>query len=295
MSVKTGLLLVGHGTRSAVGTQQFLALAERIRQRMVGQLLVEPAFLELQQPDIDAAVGRLVDHGSGRLVTMPLLLFAAGHAKEDVPRAVEAALERRGRSDVPQAQARHLGCHPAIVELSRLRMEEAQSKVQSPTSKVERSDACLLLVGRGSRDESATAEMCEFAALRGETLGVGNAAAAEPLACAAGLYVRPEKVEVAFLAMARPLLQDELPRIARFGYLRVMVQPHLLFPGELVDSIERQVVEARKQFAEIEWIIAQPLADLPGAESRAAELIEKVIWDRCQEAGIHVVGAGADD
>ena len=95
-SVNYGLLIVGHGTRSEVGTAQFLALAERIRKSAGGQLAVEPAFLELQQPDIDAAVGNLVAQGVKQLVVMPLLLFAAGHAKEDVPNAVAAALARRG-------------------------------------------------------------------------------------------------------------------------------------------------------------------------------------------------------
>ncbi len=125
---KTGILLVGHGTRSDVGTAQFLALAERIR-GSAGQIVVEPAFLELRQPGIDAAVGRLLEQGIERLVTMPLLLFAAGHAKEDIPRAVAAALEQRGRGDVVQVQAGHLGCHSALVGLSGRRMEKAVSQV----------------------------------------------------------------------------------------------------------------------------------------------------------------------
>src|SRR5262245_56819399 len=128
MSPKTGLLLVGHGTRSEVGTAQFLALAKAIRNRVSDELRVEAAFLELQQPDIEAAVGRLVDQGIDQLVTMPLLLFAAGHAKEDVPGAVAGALARRERSDIRLTQAQHLGRHSAVVELSRLRMEEAECR-----------------------------------------------------------------------------------------------------------------------------------------------------------------------
>ena len=281
MSAKTGLLLVGHGTRSEVGTRQFLAVAENIRKRAAGQLQVEAAFLELQQPDIDAAAARLVDQAILRLVTMPMLLFAAGHAKEDIPAAVAGALARRGRSDIPHVQAGHLGRHPAVVELSTLRMEEAKARAGDRGQETGDRSTCLLLVGRGSRDELATAEMHDFARLREE------AARREPRP--------PQNVEVAFLAMARPLLQDKLGLIAGQGYKCVIVQPHLLFCGELVDSIERQVAEARNQFPETEWIAAQPLADLPGAESRASELIEKVILDRCQEAGIHVVASGADD
>jgi len=276
MSAKTGLLLVGHGTRSEVGTKQFLALAEEIRNRTGAEWMVEPAFLELQQPDIDAAVERLVKQGIERLVTMPLLLFAAGHAKEDVPSAVAAALARRRQSHIQQVQAGHLGCHPALVELSTLRMQHAESRAGDRKQGTANRGQCLLQVGRGSHDASATAEMHEFAGLRQQALqGV--------------------KVEVAFLAMARPLLHEHLPVIGGQRYGRVIVQPHLLFHGELVDSIERHVADAAAQFPETEWIMAPPLADLPGAGSRATELIEKVIFDRYQEVGIHVVAAGADD
>ena len=276
MSANTGLLLVGHGTRSEVGTAQFLALAETIRQRAGGELRVEAAFLEMRQPDIDSAVERLVGQGIERLVTMPLLLYAAGHAKDDVPGAVATSLARRGRSEIPQTQARHLGCHPAVLELSRLRTEEAESKFHDPMSKSQISSKCLLLVGRGSHDEGATAEMREFAVLRQQPL-------------------QSERVEVAFLAMARPLLAEQLAVVARHGYRRVIVQPHLLFCGELVDSIERQVAEMKGRYPETEWITTRPLADLPGTVSRATDLMEKVILDRCQDAGIHVVVAGADD
>jgi sirohydrochlorin cobaltochelatase len=276
MSPKTGLLLVGHGTRSEVGTAQFLALVETIRHRVGHELRVEAAFLELQQPDIDGAVGRLTEQGIERLVTMPLLLFAAGHAKEDVPGAVAAALARRGRSDIEQVQAGHLGCHPAVVELSRMRMEEAVSRPGDRRQGTGDKKVCLLIVGRGSHDQSATAEMYEFAGLLEQAL-------------------QGEKVEVAFLAMARPLLAEQLPAIARQDYRRVVVQPHLLFCGELVDSIDQQVADARLHFPETEWITTSALADLPGTVSRATDLMEKVIFDRCQEAGIHVVVAGADD
>jgi len=336
-----GLLLVGHGTRSDVGTQQFRALADSLA-HILAPLPVEPAFLELQQPDIDAAVSRLVDRGIERLVTMPLLLFAAGHAKRDIPQQVSAALTRRGQTHIEQTQLAHLGCHPALVELSSRRMEEAFKRVgwsqaapvrhrrtglpSEPEAVGRRSlrelvppysDTCLLLVGRGSHDDSATAEMHEFAQLREKDL-------------------RGIKTEVAFLAMARPLLHEQLAKLAGQDYGRVMVQPHLLFHGELVESIERQVAEMAAGHPQQEWIVTPPLADradivpqrgresiaewsLPCGETSTAidsrplspivppladpagivttpnELIRKVILDRCHVVGIRVVALRRDD
>src|SRR5262245_58516381 len=100
----TGLLLIGHGTRSAAGTRQFLALARSLAET-VAPLPVEPAFLELQQPDINAAVTHVVCRGIKRLVTMPLLLFAAGHAKRDIPAQVSEALARYGCDRIEHVQA----------------------------------------------------------------------------------------------------------------------------------------------------------------------------------------------
>jgi sirohydrochlorin ferrochelatase len=144
---------------------------------------------------------------------------------------------------------------------------------------------CLLLVGRGSHDDSATAEMHEFARLRQQ--GLETAARQEP---------RPlVKVEVAFLAMAHPLLQKQLAKLVCQGYRRVIVQPHLLFYGELVESIERQVAEMAAGQPDTTWIVTPPLADLPGIVTRATESIQKVILDRCHEAGIRVVVLQGDD
>src|SRR5436190_12353693 len=276
----TGVLLVGHGTRSGEGTGQFLGLAARMAES-VAPVPVEAAFLELQQPGIDVAVGRLVERGIGRLVTMPLLLFAAGHAKRDIPEQVAVALARRGRSDVDQVQAAHLGCHPEVVELSRRRME-GLVRFTHPTSVVGTAHpTCLLLVGRGSNDASATAEMYEFAGLREKE------ARREPRP--------PIHIEVAFLAMARPLLEDELARIAGQGYARVIVQPHLLFHGELIDSIESKVAKMATEHVETQWIVAPPLADPAGIVTSATKSVQKVILDRVHEAGIHVVANRGGD
>src|SRR3954454_17575598 len=89
MPNQAGVLLVGHGTRSATGIRQFFDIVERAA-KVLAPVAVEPAFLELSQPDIDTAIGRLAMRGIERLVTLPLLLFAAEHVKQDIPHQVGA-------------------------------------------------------------------------------------------------------------------------------------------------------------------------------------------------------------
>jgi len=258
--VKSGLLLVGHGTRSAEGTKQFLELADQLAQR-IAPIMMEPAFLEIQQPGIAAAVERLLARKIEQLMVLPLLLFAAGHAKRDIPQAVASALAACGRAELPWVQAAHLGCHRAILTLSGRRMAEVLvDKLAIPAE-----ESCLLLVGRGSPDESAAAEMREFASLRQQQEG--------------GM-----RTEVAFLAMARPLLAEQLGQLAAANYRRVIVQPHLLFEGDLVDSLRRQVASVARTSLEIEWLVTTLLSDVQGAAGVGTELLIEAAAARCQEA-----------
>src|SRR5262245_61355286 len=122
-----GLLLVGHGTRSRRGIDEFHQLAEQVA-RQAAPLAVEPAFLEMCQPTIRDGLQRLFERGARHVMVSPLLLFAAGHAKRDIPRAVSDALAELCVTDqVTTAMAGHLGCHPAILELSARRFRESQS------------------------------------------------------------------------------------------------------------------------------------------------------------------------
>jgi sirohydrochlorin cobaltochelatase len=212
---REGLLLVGHGTRDPAGLAEFFAAADRIRELAGGRPLA-PCFLELATPNIADGVEQLVRSGVTRIVVVPLLLFSAGHAKRDIPAAVAAATA--GYPDVTIRQTSALECDPQILVLSERRFREAIAKL-SPLPAI-RTHA--LLVGRGSHDPEATAEMRRFAQLRTEQTPVG-------------------RMSVCFLAMQQPLLAEALADAAVSGFQRIVVQPHLLFAGELFDQVLRDV------------------------------------------------------
>ena len=263
-----GVLLVGHGTASQVGTRQFFAVARQLAGQM-SPAAVEPAFLEMQQPDIATGLRRLHKRGAEHLVVAPLLLFAAGHAKQDIPAAVESALAAQPPPAPTAVHAAHLGCHPAIVELSRRRLAEALGR-HPP---IPPDSTALVLVGRGSHDESATAEMQEFARLAHERATAHD-------------------VFVGFLAMARPLLADVLRDVAQQGFQRVFVQPHLLFAGELANTVQRMVAEARHRHPDQQWLLTPLLAEPQDPPRGGNEFLLQAMLDRIAEASIHVVAAG---
>jgi sirohydrochlorin ferrochelatase len=245
-SAKRGLLIVGHGTRDKVGLDEFGALVERIRFRT--DCPVEPGFLELAQPTIAEGLARLIDRGAERITIAPLLLFAAGHAKRDIPAAVAEFVARYPNLAIQQTPPLEL--HESVLELSARRFNEAIAM----QPKMESAETLLVMVGRGSRDLDATTEMHRFARLRAGRTPVGE-------------------VRVCFLAMQSPALSDVLSDAAARDFPRIVVQPHLLFHGVLYDEI-KSAVEVRRRQSQKEWILTSVLGPEPELADGVLDLVE---------------------
>ena len=87
------VVLFGHGSRDPSWRASMDAVAIRIRQRQP-DVPVTCAFLELQQPDLAAAVDTLVAEGATRVLVVPMFLGIGKHAREDLPRLLAAARTR---------------------------------------------------------------------------------------------------------------------------------------------------------------------------------------------------------
>ena len=224
-----GLLVVGHGTRYEPGVAEFRQAAQQVAERLPGTV-VEACFLELAQPTLEAGIDRAVERGVERLIVAPLILFAAGHAKQDIPALVAAAAARHPR--LVTRQARPLECHPAIIELSTQRCQQALQNRPEISS----GDTLLLMVGRGSRDSDANSEMFRFARLRWERWPAGW-------------------LETCFVAMTEPSLGRGLSLAGRLPVRRVVIQPHLLFQGELLHGLHHAVSDFRRRMRAIDWVV----------------------------------------
>jgi sirohydrochlorin cobaltochelatase len=248
--VRTGVLLVGHGTRSELGQRQCRALADEIALGLDTPLFTtELAYLELAAPTIEVGVARLVGLSVERLIVVPLLLFAAGHAKEDIPAAVRKALAAVGAASLPMTQTEPLGLQQPVIELAAARFREAAIPSIAPA------ETCLLLIGRGSRDPEATADMRQLGALLHQRLGVGQ-------------------TQVSFLAMVQPPAAEIIRAAAESSFRQIVVQPHLLFHGELLDRIQQDMETAAARDQDKSWGMARIL----GEESRPlAKILRQAI------------------
>ena len=215
--------------------------------------LSKPVFWNLPNRTSKAGLNRLIQRGlRQRLTVAPLLLFAAGHAKHDIPEAVARAAENYPGLCIRQSAA--LACHPALVELSARRYREAVDGRPRAAD----SDTLLVMVGRGSRDPEANSEMARFARLRWEANPVGW-------------------LETCYTAMTEPSLERTLEMAARLPFARVVIQPHLLFYGELLARIGRTARDFARHCPEKDWLLTAHLGpDLLLAEAvvSAAQAVE---------------------
>ncbi len=246
---QNALLVVGHGTRHAEGQREFWDVVAQIDHRL-GGIPVAAGFLEMAEPTISAAVEQLAAQGARHVIVAPLLLFAAGHAREDIPRAARAAAHR---SSVTVTHAQPLELHPELLALSASRFHEALAHEQTAGHHHPHpQDVAWILVGRGSRDPSATACFEQLLRERQQMTPVGVARGA-------------------FLAMAQPRLEAVVEEALNLPQKWVVIQPHLLFAGELSDHVTRIVQQQNHRQSRQRWCLAPRL----GCDARvAAALID---------------------
>jgi len=205
------LLIVGHGSRDPRGAREFHDLVGLVRRRNPS-ITVEGGFIELSRPPISECVDRLAESGALNVAAVPLMLLAAGHAKDDIP----ATLVRE-KTDHPKmsfSYGRALGIRPELLEL----MDE---RISAAVREEEKEETAVLVVGRGSSDPDANSDLYKIARLFYEG--------------------RPYPVvESAYVSMTPPDVADGLDRCFKLGAKRVVVFSYFLFTGVLEERIREQ-------------------------------------------------------
>jgi sirohydrochlorin cobaltochelatase len=222
MNPQQGILLCGHGSRDPRGTAAFRGLVTAMQSRHPDKV-VDYGFLEFAHPVYAAAVERMYRQGVRRIIALPVILFAGGHAKNDIPYEMNTLQQQY--PDLSITMGRHLGITPQLLQLSRQLIEEAEQP-QTPAPAADRSDTCLLVVGRGTADPDANSDVAKLTRMLWEGLGFGFAT-------------------TAFIGVTTPLLKDAMPLLENLPFRRVVVLPVFLFTGVLLQRIEQQIDEHR--------------------------------------------------
>ena len=266
------VLLVGHGTVDATGVAEFVAFTGRVRHRLAAEGVdVDGGFIELSQPTVHEAWTALAGRSHTTMAAVPMVLVGAGHAKGDIP----AALQREVLRDPATSYVfgRPLGPHPVLQEL----LEE---RIAAALNGEDATGTAVLLVGRGSTDPDANAEVCKVARLLQEG--------------------RPyDFVEPAFVSLARPDVATGLARCRALGARRVVVAPYFLFDGVLPRRVVEQSLAFGAEHPDVEVRVADHLGDcdeLAGlVVERYREALHGDIRMNCDTCAYRVLLPGFED
>lgn len=249
MDSRPALLTIAHGTRNPRGPEEMDELLALLRTQLGAP--AENAWLEddLTEPDPVTAAGRLVDAGARGIVTLPFLVFGAGHAKTDVPAGVAAVHDA-----FPAVRLHHgrvLGLHPALFALARKRVMSARPWADEPED-----DEALLVTGSGSSDPDANGDLAKAARFLAETTGHRWA-------------------EIAYAGVTWPTADVALRRLAAAGARRVVRFSWSLLAGVLEARVDRWAAQVAAE-TDVEIVDA-------GRFGPATEVAEAVV-DRYREA-----------
>lgn len=234
----TGVMLCGHGSRNQRAVGEFAVLSERLRERLPG-VPVEYGYLEFANPVIHHGLEKLKQAGVKRVLAVPGMLFAAGHAKNDIPSVLNTWAAGSG---IPVTYGRELGVDLKMLRAAGDRVEQAIAA--SPNADISRHETLLLVVGRGASDPDANSNVAKVMRLLWEGMGFGWG-------------------EVAYSGVTFPLVAPALDHAAKLGYRRIIVFPYFLFTGVLVNRIYDAAADARLRHPGIEILDAPYLNDHP--------------------------------
>ncbi|MCF6327974.1 MAG: sirohydrochlorin chelatase [Devosiaceae bacterium] len=229
-------MLCGHGSRNQLAVAEFAALSERLKSALPG-VPVEYGYLEFADPVIHFGLDRLRAAGIKKVLAIPGMLFAAGHAKNDIPSVLNTYAAMH--DDFEIIYGRDLGVDLKLIRAASERIGEAE---ESSANDVTRHDTLLMVVGRGASDPDANSNVAKVTRMLWEGMGFGWA-------------------QTAYSGVTFPLVAPALDQAVKLGFKRIIVFPYFLFTGVLVNRIYDAVDEAANKFTDIEFLKAPYLND----------------------------------
>ena len=181
--------------------------------------------------------------GASAVLAVPGMLFAAGHAKNDIPSVLNDYAARHDGFSI--RYGRELAIDLKLLSAARERIAAAEASVEAEAGDgISRADTLLMVVGRGTNDPDANSNVSKVTRMLWEGMDFGWA-------------------ETCYSGVTQPLVADALRRVVGLGFKRILVFPNFLFTGVLVKRIYAAVDALAKQQPDIEIVKASYLNDRP--------------------------------
>jgi sirohydrochlorin cobaltochelatase len=233
---RLGVLVCGHGSRNRLAVSEFAALAEQLRHSLA-PVPVAHGYLEFARPILRDGLDVLRAQGVEHVLAVPAMLFAAGHAKNDIPSVLKTYSAETGlRIDY----GRELGVDRNMIQAAAARIREALDGAPG----VPLHDTLLVVVGRGSSDPDANSNVAKVTRMLVEGFGFGWG-------------------ETVYSGVTFPLVEPGLRHAVRLGFRRIIVAPYFLFSGVLVSRILSHTQRVAVDHPEVEFLTTSYLGDHP--------------------------------
>jgi len=244
-------MVCGHGSRDAGAVAEFERLSVAIRER-AGGIPVEYGFLEFATPVIKDGLGKLAEQGVTDVLAVPGMLFAAGHAKNDIPSVLNTWAA--GAEGIEIRYGRELAIDLKMLRAAADRIDEA---LGAAGRGVPLEETLLVVVGRGASDPDANSNVAKVMRMLWEGFGFGWG-------------------ETAYSGVTFPLVEPALEHATKLGYRRIIVFPYFLFTGVLVRRIYDYTDIVAARHPDIEFIKAPYLNDHPMVIETFMERIDEI-------------------
>ncbi len=226
-------------------------LAKGIRARF-RDTPVEHGFLEYSAPNIHMGLNALVDKGVTEIVAVPGMLFAATHAKNDIPSVLTTFQEKTPGLTVKYG--RELGLHSQMIAAFEVRILQALGKDHVHAGELY--DTMLIVVGRGTSDTLANAEAARLTRIVSENLGFGWS-------------------ETVYSGVTYPSVGRGMEMALKLGFKKIVVAPYFLFTGKLIDRIYGYVDRVAATVPDVQIMKAGYLKDQAHVIDTFIERIEE--------------------
>ncbi|SLN17500.1 Sirohydrochlorin cobaltochelatase [Aquimixticola soesokkakensis] len=256
-SVKTGVMICGHGSRSQAAVDEFALLAQKVPAHLPADWVVDYGYLEFANPVIRDGLDRLREAGCARILAVPGMLFAAMHSKNDIPTVLNTYAAKHG---IDISYGRELGVDPKMIAAAAARIREAVAAANAEHGALPLHDTALVVIGRGASDPDANANVAKIARMLWEGIGFGWC-------------------EIGYSGVTFPLVEPCLQHTAKLGYKRVIVFPYFLFTGILIDRIYGFTDQVAADHPDIQFVKAGYLRDHPSVIETFAERITEQAGD----------------
>jgi len=248
---RLGVLICGHGSRNRLAVEEFAQMVEALRPKLA-PMPVEHGYLEFARPILRDGLESLRQQGVTRVLAIPAMLFAAGHAKNDIPSVLNTFTAETG---LPIDYGRELGVDRLMVAAAGARVRECLESNPSPVPLVE---TLLVVVGRGSSDPDANSNVAKVTRMLVEGFGFGWG-------------------ETVYSGVTFPLVEPGLRQLVKLGFRRIVVVPYFLFSGVLVSRIRQHTQRVAADHPEVDFLSAGYLGQHPLVVDTFKERVEEVL------------------